>query len=391
MDQQRNWSYNKLFFSTVALVFCCICLFIFYSQATSRTGYPSDLRAHVGFAMNPGNYGAAGYSFLHQFVMVLAKFFSFLRQSREIVYSVLMILTLTASLLISVLIIRNYFHKRYKDINPYFIDFMSLSLMVVSMIIINPFSHPYYLGTGTPNPWHNPTYIFCKPFSILVFLFLVKAFDNFNLKTDYLKELIFLSFFSVLSMWAKPSFLMSFLPTIAIVLIYKFLKNDVSFKFLFLVALSLLPSLIPFFIMNNTIYNASNPTNTIIVALGKVWGNHSKFIPLSIVLAMAFPLYVFILKVKKLSTPHLLAFINYIAAMLIYFILAENGKRMYHGNFSWGYMFGMFFLFFVSIEEFFFRDKVSTVLYKIGWGFFLLHLVSGLFYLSVIAAGGSYF
>jgi hypothetical protein len=391
MDQQRKWSYNRYFFTAATLAFCSICLFIFYSQATSKTGYPSDLRDHIGFAMDPGNYAAAGYSFLHQFVMVLAKFFSFLCPSREIVYSLMMIFSLVASLLFSVLIIRNYFHKRYKDINPYSIDFMSFSLMLVSMIIINPFSHPYYLGTGTPNPWHNPTYIFCKPFSILVFLFLLKSFDNYNLKTDYLKELFFLSFFSVLSMWAKPSFLMSFLPTVAFIFIYKFIKKDVSFKFLFLVALSMLPSLIPFFIMNNTIYHSSNSTNTIIVAFGKVWGNHSKLIPLSIVLAMAFPLYVFILKVKKLSTPHLLAFINFIVAMLIYLVLAEDGKRMYHGNFSWGYMFSMFFLFFVSIEEFFFKKNVSPTLNKVGRGLFLLHLISGLYYLSVIATGSSYF
>jgi hypothetical protein len=367
MDQQRKRSYNKLFFTTATLVFCCICLFIFYSQTTSRTGYPSDLRAHIGFALDPGNYTAANYSLLHQFVMVLAMFFSFLCPSREVIFSLLMIFTLVASLLFSVLIIRNYFHKKYKDINPYLIDFLSLSLMMVSMIIINPFSNTYYLGTGTPNPWHNPTYIFCKPFSILVFIFLFKAFDNFKDNKEYLKELTLLSVFSILSMWAKPSFLMSFLPTVAITLIYKHIKKEVSFKFLLLVALSLLPSLIPFFIMNNTIFNSSNSTNSVILAVGKVWSNHSKNIPISIVLALAFPIFVFILKLKKLSTSHLLAFVNCIMAMLIYF-----------------------FLFFVSIEEFFFKKKESPLLNKVGWGLFLLHLISGLFYFSIIATGHNY-
>jgi hypothetical protein len=349
------------------------------------------MHAHIGFILNPGNYTAAGYSLLHQFIKVIAILLSFFKISKEGIYTILMILTLVASIFFSLMIINNYFQKRYKEINPYLIDFMSLALMVVSMIIINPFSHPYYLGTGTPNPWHNPTSIFCKPFSILVFIYLLKSLDHYIDKTGYTKELLLLSFFSVLSMWAKPSFMISFLPSVAIIFIYKFVKKEISIKFLVLVAISLLPSLIPLLIMNTTVFNSANSTNTIIIAMGKVWGNHSKNIPLSIVLAAAFPLYVFILNVKKLSTAYLLAFMNYILAMLIYFFLAEKGGRMYHGNFCWGYLFALFFLFFVSIEEFFFKKKTSKGLYILGWGLFLLHLFSGLFYLSVIAVGHSYF
>lgn len=258
------------------------------------------------------------------------------------------------------------------------------------MIIINPFSPHLYLGTGTPNPWHNPTFIFCKPFSILVFICLLKSLDYFKGKTGYIKELFLLSIFSILSMWAKPSFLMSFLPSVAIIFIYKFVKKEISVNFLILVAFSLLPSLIPLFIMNNMVFNSANSTNTIIFTMGQVWSNHSKNIPLSIVLAAAFPLYVFILNIKQLSTSHLLAFTNYIIAMLIYFFLAENGARIYHGNFSWSYLFALFFLFFVSIEEFFFKKKNSHLLYITGWGLFCLHLISGLYYLFVIAVGHNY-
>jgi hypothetical protein len=387
----KKWAYNKYFFTITSFIFCCVCFFIFYSQATSTNGYPSDMHAHIGFIINPGNYAPAGYSLLHQIIKVGVNFLSFFKISKLILCSILMILTLVSSLFFTLMVVNNYFQKRYREVNPYIIDLMSLALMIVSMIIINPNSPHLYLGTGTPNPWHNPTYIFCKPFSILVFIYLLKSIELSNENKDCTKELIFLSLFSVLSMWAKPSFLISFLPSVVLLFIYKLLKKEISIRFLILSGISFLPSMIPLFIMNSTIFNSANSTNSIIIAAGQVWSNHSKNIPLSIVLAAAFPLYVFILNVKQLSTSHLLAFINYILAMLIYFFLAEKGVRMYHGNFSWGYLFALFFLFFVSIEEFFFKKKTSKGLYIPGLGLFLLHLFSGLFYLSVIVMGHNYF
>lgn len=384
--------YNKYFFILPAFVFCCICLFIFYNQITSKTGFPSDLPAHISFIINPDGSGdaAAGYSFLHQFIKLATMLLAFTNLSKVVLIPNLMILTLVVSQFFSLMIVRSYFHKRYKDINPYFIDFMSLSLLIVSMIIINPLSPPFYLGTGTPNPWHSPTFIFCKPFSIVVFIFLLKSFDYFIDKKGYTKILLILSIFSVLSAWAKPVFIMSFLPSVAIIFIYKFLKNEITFKYLALVAISLLPAIVPLIFINNMVFHAANSNESIIVAIGQVWGTHSKNIPLSIVLASAFPLYVFILNLKQLSTSHLLAFTNYIIAMLIYFLLAEKGFRMYHGNFSWGYLFAMFLMFFVSIEEFFLKKKTAPIYNKIGWVLFILHLISGIYYLSVISTGHNY-
>jgi hypothetical protein len=302
--------------------------------------------------MNPGGnvYRSNGYSLLHQLIRLGALVLAFLKVNIAGIYTILMIFTLVASQLLTLILLRLFLHDRHKEANPYFIDFFSVSLMLVSMIIINPFTPPFYLGTGTPNPWHSPTYIFCKPFSLLVFIFLLKSYDYFNENKKYTRVLILLSISSVLSMWAKPSFLMSFLPSVAIIFTYKFLRKEISFKFLALVAISLLPSIIPFIYTNYKVFHYPNSTESVIIAVGRVWGTHSKNIPLSIFLAMAFPLYVFILKVKKMSTPHILVLTNYLIAMLIYFLLAETGFRMYHGNFSWGYYYAMFLMFLVSIE-----------------------------------------
>jgi hypothetical protein len=385
--------YNKYFFITATFIFCCINFFIFYCQATSTTGYPSDLPAHIGFITNPGGCGdpSAGYSLLHQLIRLGALILAFLKINIGGINSILIILTLVVSQLFTLILIRFFLKERYKEVNPYFIDFFSISVMLISMVIINPFSPPLYLGTGTPNVWHNPTYIFCKPFCLLVFIFLLKSYDYFIEKKEYTKMLFLLSLFSVLSMWAKPSFLMSFLPSVAIIFIYKYFKKEISIRFLVLLAISLLPSIIPFIYTNYKVFHYPNSTESVIIAVGRVWNAQSKNIPLSILLAMAFPLYVFILKVKKLSTPHLLVFINYLTAMLIYFLFAEKGFRMYHGNFSWGYKYAMFFMFLVSIEEFFFKNRPAPLLYKIGWVLFLLHLLSGLYYLIIVALGHNYF
>lgn len=317
--------------------------------------------------------------------------FGNLKHHRLQLYTFTMILALVGSFLATIQILSGYFKTRYKNLSPYINSFLTFSLLTVSMIVPNPFSSPYYLGIGTPNPWHNPTYMFCRPFSLLVFIYLINSYHKHQAKTSFAKDLVLVAIFSLLSMSAKPSFLISFLPAVCIVFVILLIKKEVSIKYIIGVGLSLLPALIPLLLLNSAVYGSPQANGKVILNPGGVWQTSRYGIPLSIVLGMAFPLYVFAIKIKKLPLSFILAFVNYVIASLVFYFLAESGERYIHGNFGWTYMFGMFFMFFVSMEEFFLKHRYGKAVSSVGWGLFLLHFLSGLFYLTWIGFGHSYY
>jgi hypothetical protein len=383
---QSTFPYNRYLFLTALVLFSCFCFYLFYYQAIDI--FPSDLEDHINFTL----IGKSTYSLLHSFVIFLADVIPITgKVSRLSHLTILMIITMVGSVLATILILHAYLHQKYKEANPYLIDFVAISLVIVSMLIIPRMGRDYlYLGIGTPNPWHNPTYLFCRPFSLIAFIALLMSYDKFKANASYARELVLLAVAAALSMWAKPSFMMSFLPALACLFLYKLIKKEVSLRYSIMAGLALLPSLVPLFIINQSVYQGEQATNKVVIIFGEVWYAYTDNFPLSILMGMAFPLYMLIVNYKTLSTGFMLAFINYIIATLIYFFLAEDGDRMYHGNFGWTYFFAMFFMFLMASEALFFKSKLHTAAKALGWLLFGCHLLSGVYYLSVLARGTSY-
>jgi len=352
----------------------------------------SDLPAHVNLALKFEHKGVEGYSLLHKTLGIIGSFMEYSDMDKKALYDAMMILVLVIANFFSVLIIRNYFLRNNPQINPYIIDFISISLFVVSMLVIwTPFYHRIrYLGVGTPNPWHNPTYIFCRPFSLLVFILLLKSHSKFQSGLSSTKELVMLSIFSVLSMWAKPSFLICFLPAVFILYLYLILKKRITLKYYLLTGMALIPSLVPLYLINNTVYHTAEAANSIIVTFGKGWYQHTNSILVSIALGMAFPIFITFNRIRHLSIPHLLAIIMYLVAALEYFFLLENGTRMYDSNFTWGYLFSMFFMFMVCCDELVFKRSLVKNRARIGYVLLFLHLISGCLYLGNLMLGSDY-
>jgi len=353
--------------------------------------YCSDIPGHIKAELHAGLYTKPNLFLLDILITNSVKILT-VSGMRDAFSScnILMILILLASLYFTVIILQSYFKDRYKELNPYLIDFVSLSLVIVSMIILTPFQDNVYIGSGTPNPWHSPSNIFCRPFCLIVFIYLAKSFENYKEKKSYIWQLFMVSLFSILSMWAKPSFLISFLPTIAILFSYKLIKQYISLTYFISIGVSLLPSLVVLALINSSLYHSTNTSDVITFSFGTVWSHSSKNILLSVFLGMVFPLYISIISIRKISFSILLALGNYIIATLFYLCLTENGDRMLHGNFGWGYLFAMFFMFFATTEYFFLKKVVSGIGYKIGCFLFALHLISGLFYFLKVVAGYPY-
>ena len=376
-----------------ALAFVLSIVFLLYNQILSpiygvKRGlkYRSDFDEHVLMATQ--QHAVEGYSLFHLVVRFASDLLSPSAIEKTPTYAIIAILTVCLSSYVSVEVSRGYFRGLANGINSYKSDFLALSLSLLSMLVVYGQEH-LYLGVWTPNPWHNPTYSFAKPFALLVFIALVKTLHRFTDEKSSGPWLPTLSVVAVLSMWAKPSFLISFLPTVALVLTFYLARGKLSFKHFASIGAILLPALLPLYHINQLIYESSGSTGSVMFAFSKVWGNYSSNIPLSILLGAAFPLYVLFVERRRIDPSILLAAVNYGVAMLIFLCLAESGERMAHANFAWTVMSAMLIFFLVAMGKFFF-NSYGTWQRRIGLALFCAHLGSGIYYYGLVISGATY-
>ena len=136
------------------------------------------------------------------------------------------------------------------------------------------------------------------------------------------------------------------------------------------------------------------PAGEILVAPFYVWSRQSPFIPLSVLLAVAFPVAVTFLDwPDRLRRGGLaLAWALFGVAFFIRVLFAEGGSALGHANFAWSYQITLSVLFAFSMRSYY----VNAVAGHKGKGFWittgllLAHVTSGLYYLYQVLALGTY-
>lgn len=125
--------------------------------------------------------------------------------------------------------------------------------------------------------------------------------------------------------------------------------------------------------------------------LGKVWEYYQSSILLGIVKGIAFPIVVLCFNYKKLGSSiiYRFAWLQYAISFCEAYFLYEKGYRMMHFNFSWGYYYGMMFLFLASVIVLVRSDgKKSAKITQ--WAFYGAHLLCGILYFAKVFSGGRY-
>ena len=114
-------------------------------------------------------------------------------------------------------------------------------------------------------------------------------------------------------------------------------------------------------------------------------------------LLLAFPVLMAILTAirKSLTWGDALAWLMLLWGTVWRLFLAEKGERMYHGNFTWGYMLAVYLVWYAAVRSYlklYFSEQMTGN--KRGFGFVLatlvlvLHLGSGIYYLIYLVALG---
>ena len=252
---------------------------------------------------------------------------------------------------------------------------VAVSLFFVSMVypptgIYLPGIKYKYLGVFTANPFHNATYMAARPFAILAFskyAELMPLYEQDNAHKEYGRDYILFSVYLLLATMAKPSFTIVLVGAAGILMLWRMFHSK---------------------------FRNFMPT----IWLGHVWLQYCSNLPLAIGLAVGFPILVLLLNYKELCRDSIYRFSWQIYGMsfLMAFCLYEKGFREMDFNFSWGYMYGIFFAFvgalLVLLRATGKADtKKKKGLAAIQWLAYLWHLVCGLYYFWGFLQGAMYY
>ncbi|MCD8379211.1 MAG: hypothetical protein LUC95_02545 [Lachnospiraceae bacterium] len=279
---------------------------------------------------------------------------------------------------------------------------LTLSLYFVSMLYL-PYSVSTVaglsrcVGTYTPNPFWNATYLATRPFSVISFFEGAKLLEKYECGAK-LKEYLIFAASLLLGALAKPSFTLVAIAVYAVVLLYRFVKSRgrnllKSLYFGFCVLPAGFVMIYQFFgVFSGSDYVGESAG--IGISPGEIWSLYSSNILLSVLLGNAFALFMLIYNRRKLKSVSWFrhAWQLWLAGFLMFFFLYEKGFRASHGNFAWGYMHGMFFVFLAGLmllicNTLNAKKKKEICCVCAGWLLYAAHLACGVHFFLYLLAG----
>ena len=304
-----------------------------------------------------------------------------------------------------------------------FLSLLAVSLFFVSMLypptgIYLPGIRFRYVGVFSPNPFHNATYMAARPFAILAFLWYVKLLPVYEkgMPTGKSSETggvslwdyVLFSVFLLVATMTKPSFTIVLVGAAGLLMLYRLIRSRFrNFVPTLQLGLCFVPTFIDLLYQYSGVFVAEgNAEGGIGFTFGEIWGYYCDSIPLGVGLAIGFPLLVLVLNFRELKRDVMYRFSwqIYLMSFAFAFFLYEKGFRKPDFNFSWGYMYGIFFCH-LSALVLLLRVTVRSLRVTAGadrtWGQRLLltaqwlayfwHVACGLGYFAAIMSGGTYY
>lgn len=263
-------------------------------------------------------------------------------------------IVLTGSIVASVLLYRKLSLMLMENTvrNRYFADFFSLGAVLFGVARCGLNNWRYYSIQCSPNPFHNPTILFVRPFAIASFIFFIQLAKTYKSKSSYKYAFLF-SLVSLVGVGAKPSYAIVLLPAMGIYTLYHMIQNK-KLGFGIVAFIAVLPSLVLLIIQQIWVTSHSEALNAYI-KFGFFHGFEELTtlgaITREVFLAslVTFPVVIFLFRIKWMK--------NDIAYFIAIFTLAFGWAEMYflkagvQGDFSWGYDLAVQFATLVSLVE----------------------------------------
>lgn len=319
--------YNNLIYALLYTSLFCALYLSFYNQITSGQ---SDLITHALLIQDHINgSNEVAYPLWHEVVYLLHRI-----SGLPITISAVLVNTLNV-LIFGVLV--HYFSITFlgKKTNA-----LILIMIIISCLFAGNFFLPelnitkYHLaGNGAIAVWHNPTLFAVKPFAVSAFfLFFI------GLEKKSTPILILSSALAIASIFAKPIFIIVFIPSLIIYLIFlKFRKiEDTGPIQIYLIATSVISFACIIFIYYKLYLNSPRDVD-IVIAPFAVWEHYSNNIIISIYVTNLFLTNFLFLSFRNVSVRSLVATLMVAISYMVFAIFAEsrNSEILMDGNFGW--------------------------------------------------------
>lgn len=288
------------------------------------------------------------------------------------------------------------------------ISLLAVSLFFLSMLypprgIYLPGIRFRYVGVFSANPFHNATYMAARPFAILAFLWYVKLLPVYE-KGGAVRDYVLFSLFLLAATMTKPSFTLALVSAAGLLMVYRLLRAGFrNFRSTVGLGLCFVPTFLNLLYQYKGVFVATEEGQErgLGFGFGEVWADYCDNIPLGICLAIGFPLVVLALNWRECRKDGLMRFswLLYLVSFAEAFLLYEKGFRKVDFNFSWGYMYGIFFCHFGSLllllrttaRELGQPLRRRRVGLLIQWAAYLCHVLCGIFYFRDMLLGGTYY
>ncbi len=262
-------------------------------------------------------------------------------------------------------------------------------LFVVSAVRVPGFEGGLtYLNKGSPNIWHNPSNIFVHPIVLALPLLVSLGWKRLDLRLFGASGLLL-----AVATAIKPNIALFMLPAVVGVLAWTSRerpRQGAIAALLFAGPSTLL--LVHLFLLT---YSAGGePSDTIALGLFQTLKIRRADPGANFLIANALPVAVLVRQLWKgepFERIELLWFAMFVVAYAQFALLYEDGPRMKHGNFAWGYNMCLSYAFLFGIFHFFrYGERRQWVALAVAGVLLLWHLLSGLRVMGLLHQGTSF-
>lgn len=282
-------------------------------------------------------------------------------------------------------------------------------LSLVQPLYVYWFNSYQYEGQFSINPIFNPTHMAVKPLGLLCFMFAVdlircyKGEEKLYFPGICSSRWLYMLFAAVLllSAFAKPTFMYMLLPAGALYLLVDWILTILHkgkgrkelWGFCWRMTLASVPALVYLAFEYAAFYfwgGTNSDAHIAIYPFLTAWHIYSPNVPKSLILSMAFPLWIVLTNWKYFlySVEGRFSVIGYIVGTLEFSFIVETGYKLSHLNFAWPMLSGMLLIWVVSAACLIYQSfscgggRWNRITVIVGWLFLSIHLFSGLYYIN---------